>query len=100
MKDSLAQLWLWLGDQFRRRPVAVTGMLLGAVIFVGVFSYVLWEQDHTNAKIRAVQSAFCNGKAPYTKAIEENCHKLLDQLLRNPTTEQADRLREIVKESP
>lgn len=103
MKDWLARLWSWLGDQFKRRPLAVVGLLLGALL-VSLFLYQQTQVENkvnkNTSSIHAVQKAFCNGSAPYTPMVERNCHKLLDQLLRNPTTEQAERLREIIKENP
>jgi hypothetical protein len=99
MMDRLAAAWLWVGERFRRRPIAVVGLILGAVIFASGITYVLIEQNNTENDIRKVQDVICNNSGPYTARVQKNCHHLLDQLLKNPTPQQAKRLKQIIKES-
>jgi hypothetical protein len=99
--DKLAAAWLWIGDRFRRRPIAVVGFLLGAVIFAGATSYILVQQNHNASRIEKVQDVLCGGKEKViTKKVQANCQRLLDRLLEHPTQEQADRLKQIIKENP
>lgn len=98
--DVLTDTWEATGEWFRRRPVAIIGTLTGAMIFCVLIGYLFVNQNTNQADIRQVQSAFCNGSAPYDTQTEINCRHLLDQLLKNPTPAQAERLRDIVRESP
>lgn len=99
--ERLAAAWLWIGNCFKRRPIAVVGFILGAVIFAGTASYILVNQNHNTSRIEKVQDVLCGGKEKViTKKVQANCQHLLDRLLEHPTQEQADRLKQIIKETP
>lgn len=100
LMDRLTTCWQWLGRLFERRPLAVILVVVGALAFAGFMGAILVKQDRQQTRLNDVQRAFCNGDAPYNKTQQENCRKLLDQLLENPTAEQAAKLRKIVKEAP
>jgi len=98
--EKLAAVWVWVGNHFKRRPVAVVGFVLGAVLFASAMGYLLIEQNSNANDIHKVQEVICNSSGPYTEQIEANCRHLLDQLLKHPTPQQAERLKQIIKETP
>lgn len=99
--DLLARIWERCGDWFGHRPIAVIGTLLGAIIFAGAMGFVIVRQNDQQTHIEQVQSAFCNERVDsVTSAQQEaNCRDLLNRLLKNPTPEQARRLRQIIQET-
>jgi len=98
--DKYSDKWETLGHYFGRRPIQVVGIIIGSVLVIGLLAYSSITSTRNTTELERVQAAFCNGDAPYNSAQQQNCRKLLDQLLKNPSPEQAKRLREIVKEQP
>lgn len=101
LMDKMGVVWLRLSGYFGGRPIQICGILAGALILIILLFYSAANTTKNTVTLRDIQNAFCNGDAEvYTKDQEENCQKLLEQLLKNPTPEQRDRLRELVKETP
>jgi hypothetical protein len=99
--DWLARMWERAGRWFSHRPAAVIGTLAGAVLFAGLMGVLIFKQNEQGTSLREVQSVFCNGAIEHPTVEQQiNCQHLLDQLLKNPTQDQAVRLREIIKEAP
>lgn len=95
--DVASECWIWLGAQFRRRPLATLGVVIGCLLFVALGLYTYHEADQANKHAQEISRAFCNGRArKFTPEIRTNCRALLTQLLRDPSSEQVARLREIV----
>lgn len=95
--DQFAKVRDAIANYFANRPMQIVGTLAGAALFIGILATSLSASNR--ADLSEVRAAFCNGDVTYNEAQRENCQKLLDQLLKNPTPDQARRLREIVKES-
>lgn len=90
----ISVVWLKVGDFFKSRPMTIIGVVLGAMIFAGSLGVVLVRQETTNVKVKEIRNAFCNGENPNP----QKCQKLFDALLKNPTPDQAKRLKEIVRQ--
>lgn len=99
--DWLVRAWSWLGECFHRRPVAVTGVVVGALIFGGLMGFLLVKQDENTSRIQHVQEVLCSSGHQISSQMQErNCQQLLNHLLEHPTKSQAERLRQILKETP
>lgn len=96
--DYFATCWEALGRYFGHRPLQMIGLFVGAAVVIVALAFSSISTVHNSGRINKVQAAFCNGDAKFNSTQKMNCRKLLDQLLKNPTPEQARRLREIVKE--
>lgn len=92
--------WESAGHYFGHRPIQVIGIIIGSVLVIALLAYSSITSTNNSSQLDEVQAAFCNGSATYNTTQQHNCRQLLDQLLKNPTPEQARRLREIVKETP
>jgi len=87
--DRIARCWLWLSEKFNRRPLAVLGLLLGAMIWIGLMGWLFVETEKTQNDIDKVAAALCGGKAKQiTPEIAANCQLLFDRLFENATPEQ------------
>jgi hypothetical protein len=93
--DKASRIWERFGRYFAHRPAQICGLLLGCLILVIVIA-VSSITFNNRKDISQIKHAFCNNSGPYTQHERAACQHLLDQLLKNPTPEQARRLREIV----
>lgn len=96
--NKMADLWERGGHYLGHRPAQIVGIFLGGTILIVLLAYSSLTANSNEHRIEKIQSAFCNGSAVYSTIEQKNCRHLLDQLLKNPTPEQARRLRELVKE--
>jgi len=44
--DRIANCWLWLSRKINRRPLAVLGLLVGALIWIGLHLVVIMRAGH------------------------------------------------------
>lgn len=95
--DGLAAWWEKCGRWLGHRPAQIIFMLSALVATVLVL-LSLATAFHNKASIEDIQAAFCNGGQNYDAQQRENCHKLLTQLLKDPTPEQKARIRQIATE--
>ena len=95
--DRIAGCWLWLSSRFHRRPLAVLGLLLGAVIWVGLMAWLFVETEKTQNDIDAVAAALCGGKQiednPLPPEVQANCRLLFDRLFESATPDQLEKAR-------
>lgn len=97
--DNGAKLWIRVRTVLAERPAQFIGYMLGSLALLFVGGYLLTTSYTNNNELDKIQRSFCKGDARYTQEVEKRCHRLLDQLLRNPTPTQTERLREIVKDT-
>jgi hypothetical protein len=91
--------WNDLGQWMARRPMQMIGTILGLVLTV-ILVYSALQTKTNEVDISNIQKVFCSAEDTPGPQQRENCQKLLDQLLKNPTPQQTARLREIVEEAP
>lgn len=96
--EEAARLWTWVRKILYERPFQFIGYLLAAATLVVVLGYSLATSYENNNVIDQFQNALCRGDMPYTPAERVRCRNLLNQLLKDPSPQQRERLREIVKE--
>lgn len=96
--ERLVDLWENCGRYLGHRPAQIIGIILGGAILIGLLGYSSVTATSNTTHIENIQNAFCNGNLTDTVEQQRNCRQLLDRLLKDPTPEQAKRLRELVKE--
>lgn len=87
--------WNGLREYAKRRQVMFTGLILGTVLFIASQSYLLSTQPVQQHDINELKSSLC----AFRNSSPPRCQLLLDQLLRNATPDQKNRITEIVKNS-
>lgn len=99
--DFLARSWLFVGARFGVRPVTVIGLFAGAVLFASGLTFAVAKSGSADAKVNEIRRVLCDGSAMADDpANRQRCRALLEQLLNDPTREQVERLRELIKEKP
>lgn len=97
--DRLANCWKWMSGVMRDRPVQLTLYAVGVVLLAIALTASLVKSHNNEVNIGAIKSVLCAqvpGQSPADRT--RDCQRLLDELLRNPTPEQARRLRQIIKD--
>jgi len=104
--DRIARCWLWLGERFHSRPLAVIGTLVGAVIWVGLMVWLFVETENTQNEIDRVAASLCGGKAASTDpndlppAVKANCQLLFNRIWDSATPEQISEAKKRLSEVP
>ena len=93
--DGFAPYWERIGAFMHRRPTFILAIIVSCVIVTLAAITVA-----TTAKeVDTVTSAFCNGqKKKFDQQQMRNCRALLDQLLKDPSPEQRERIKQIARE--
>lgn len=92
--DRCGHKWEAMGKYMMHRSGTVIGLMLSLIVVV----VIAFSTRQNTTDINEIQGKFCNGNVAEKYDRVENCQKLLDNLLRNPTPRQAIRLRQIVEE--
>lgn len=103
-KDWAIDSWERCGEFLKCRPALVFCVFLASIFIAvittaSVYSTITATDNKNN--ITKITSSFCNTKAigkPPTSQNTEICRELLDQLLKNPTNAQRERLRQLATE--
>lgn len=90
--DGFAPYWEKLSEFMRRRPVFMLAMIVSmAIVTLAAITFAT-----TAKEVSSVSGAFCNGqKEEFDAKQQRNCRALLDQLLKDPSPEQKQRIKEI-----
>jgi predicted PurR-regulated permease PerM len=104
--DKIAECWLWLSQRLHRRPLAVIGLLVGALVWVGLMSWLFVQTENTRDEIQKVQSALCGdnsssinpGNLP--SPVKANCQLLFNRIWDNATPEQISEAKRRLREAP
>lgn len=93
--DGFAPYYEALAEFMHRRPVFVLAVLVSSII-VAIAAVTFAT---TAKEVSSVSNAFCNGqKEQFDEMQRRNCRSLLDQLLKDPSPQQKERIKEIARE--
>jgi len=90
--DGFAPYWEAMGEFFKRKPMFVLAIIVSSVIVaLAAITFAT-----TAKEVSDVSNAFCNGqKRDFDDQQKRNCRALFDQLLKDPSPEQKQRIKEI-----
>ena len=93
--DGFAPYYEKLANFMHRRPIFILAIIVSSVI-VAISAVTFATTAH---EVSTVSNAFCNGqKKEFDEQQMRNCRALLDQLLKDPSPAQRERIKQIARE--
>lgn len=95
--DAVVRKWTDMAEFFARRPATVMCVIVGAFICVGMSTWALVKSENTSDAISQRILTSCARGPLYTHEVRENCRLIFDRILKDPTPQQVEELRELVE---